>query len=208
MARKILVNSKPKRQKILIVCEGERTEPYYFEAIRAKISKHDVFIHGTGKNTLTLVEETNHIKEQHKRELQREYDQVWAVFDRDSFPSQNFDNAIYKCRSKKIDAAWSNEAFELWYVFHFTVRITAMSRNEYKKWLERKISELMGKTFIYEKNRPDMYDILQKYGDEAQAIIRAKNQENNFLDDGISPARQNPCTLVYKLVEALNILEG
>ena len=77
-----------------------------------------------------------------------------------------------------------------------------------EKWLERKISELMGKTFTYEKNRPDMYDILRTYGDEEQAFVRAKSQEDNFLDDGISPARQNPCTLVYKLIEALNILKA
>jgi hypothetical protein len=45
---------------------------------------------------------------------------LWVVFDRDSFAPQSFNNAINKCIQDRpnIDAAWSNEAFELWYLLH------------------------------------------------------------------------------------------
>jgi len=55
-----VVGQRPKRRFFLIVCEGEKTEPNYFEAIRLKLPKDmipKVFVRGTGKNTLSLIEE-------------------------------------------------------------------------------------------------------------------------------------------------------
>jgi len=91
------------------------------------------------------------------------FDQVWVVFDRDSFPPDDFDNAIAMAEADKIKCAWSNEAFELWYIIHFEDRKSAMSRDEYQATL----THYLGKP--YRKNAEDMFERLQRYGDRTVA---------------------------------------
>ena len=160
---------RPIRQYFLIVCEGEKTEPLYFEAFKADLPKGvlqntTLEIEGEGKNTLSLIQEIQKIRARRERVMGRLYDQVWAVFDRDSFPAQNFNNAIFKARNAvpEIFCAWSNEAFELWYLLHFEFYQTAISRDLYKEKLEQAISKKMGKPFKYQKNNTGMYALLKE----------------------------------------------
>jgi hypothetical protein len=74
-------------ERFLIVCEGEKTEPNYFESFR--VPKYIRDICGLGANTVSLVKEAVKL-----RDDDGDYDQVWCVFDRDSFPAQNFNAAI------------------------------------------------------------------------------------------------------------------
>jgi len=46
-------NFKPLRKNFLIVCEGEKTEPYYFSSFRVSKDVFDVL--GIGANTESLV---------------------------------------------------------------------------------------------------------------------------------------------------------
>ena len=145
-----------------------------------------------------------------KKQFNRIYDEVWAVFDRDSFPSERFNNAIFKAKKKHINCAWSNEAFELWYILHFQYRHTSMSRQDYKKCLEVEISKKISEQtkieteFKYKKNSKEMYSILKNYGNEKQAIKWAKKLERHYQDTNYS--NHNPCTRVYDLIERLNEL--
>ena len=52
------------RERILIVCEGAKTEPNYFRAIQEKLPPRVVEeeIAGEGHNTLRLVETLNRFK--------------------------------------------------------------------------------------------------------------------------------------------------
>jgi len=109
-----------------------------------------------------------------------------------------------EAKSNKINCAWSNEAFELWYLLHFQYRNTGMQRNEYKKAIEDAINEQSKskkKCFKYHKNAVDMYDILQRFGNQEQAIVRAKKLIQNYK--GCQFAEYNPATTVYELVEEL-----
>ena len=47
------INNRDLRKEFLIVCEGERTEPHYFEAFRVAKEVYDVV--GEGDNTINLV---------------------------------------------------------------------------------------------------------------------------------------------------------
>jgi hypothetical protein len=201
------VGGRPVRQFFLIVCEGAKTEPNYFKSVRATLPKgvmEYIEIEGDGRNTLTLIEEINRIRTRAEREQGKKYDQVWAVFDKDSFPDDHFDNAIHKSESQKdkIQCAWSNEAFELWYLLHFEFRNTAMSRDEYRPRIEKHLSEKMGTSFEYKKNREDMYMLLQKFGNEEAAIKHAIELEK--LSVGGRYSSHNPCTKVYLLILELN----
>lgn len=187
----------------LIVCEGEKTEPNYFKSFRKKIGKvvYDIKFDGGGISTLRVVEKAIELRDSSKQK----YDRVWAVFDKDSFKSNSFNSAILKAECNNIKCAWSNEAFELWYLLHFLNRTTSMKREDYKKAIELAVNNKIKSKkniFKYEKNNPDMFSIHEKYGNQEQAVIWAKKLNENF--DGTKFSEFNPATQVYKLVEELN----
>lgn len=188
----------PKRRFFLIVCEGTKTEPNYFEGLKKELPKGvlHIVIKGEGKNTLSLVEQAL----AHKKAQQQfgPVDKVWVVFDRDSFEPADFDNAIKKAASQNVGAAWSNEAFELWYLLHFEDRQTCMRRSDY----EEKLTKYLGKT--YKKNDVEMYVALKDRISEARK--RAKGLDKHHSQAKSPPHQSNPCTQVHKLVEALHNL--
>jgi len=198
------VRTRPQRIRILIVCEGEKTEPNYFRSIIARFPPHLaelVEVEGLGANTQSLVNQAKQLRAR-KADTDYPYDETWVVFDRDSFPPDAFDNAIRSAESATMGAAWSNEAFEIWYLLHFEDRQTGMNRDAYKARLTHHLGHL------YKKNDTDMYHKLQKKGDEALAVSRARQRDTEFADT--APHQANPCTTVYKLIEMLNtyLIEG
>jgi hypothetical protein len=186
----------------LIVCEGEKTEPNYFEKYKGKFGNviFEIDCEGKGFNTLKVVEEAIKIKDKNPNK----YNRVWAVFDKDSFSDNDFNSAIQKAEANNIGCAWSNEAFELWYLLHFQYRNTAMSRKDYKEAIEDEINKSWNnkkKPFEYAKNSTDTYDILLKYGNQAQAIKNAEKLSELF--DNRNYADHNPRTQVHELVKQL-----
>jgi len=177
----------PPKPSILIVCEGAKTEPLYFEAF--KISSVNVEVQGQGMNTDSLVQYA--IDE---RSRTGPYDQVWCVFDRDSFPPHNFNRAIQLATSNDIKPIYTNEAFELWYLLHFYFYDTALSRDQY----EEKLTQNLG--FKYKKNDRNMYSHLA--GKQANAIKNAQKLYNSYSQH--NPETDNPSTMVHTLVTELN----
>ena len=201
--------SKPVGFRVLIVCEGKKTEPNYFEAFR-KINNGvfviDMEVDGGGINTVGVVHKAIRLRDN----AMVEYDRVWAVFDKDSFPDANFNSAIIKAKKNNICCAWSNEAFELWYLYHFQNRVTAMKRQDYKDAISKAVNEspkYKKKTpFVYQKNDAygdgtTNYDIMTKYGSMDNAIQWAEAKSSEYDDEKF--AKHNPCTMVFKLVKQL-----
>ncbi len=181
------------RQRFLIVCEGSKTEPNYFNAFRAAKEIIDVEVLGLGLDPLTLVQEAIRRSGEAKR-AKAPYDQVWCVFDRDDWPVQMFSQAIELVRNKGLRVAYSNEAFELWYLLHFDYHDTAISRSTY----QRRLTERLG--FAYRKNNPEMYRVL--FTHQAIAIQFATKLLAQY--DPPNPANDNPSTTVHLLVQELN----
>lgn len=197
-APKRLYKTRPLRERLLIVCEGEQTEPNYFQSLKAMLPPQVaevIDIQGLGANTQSLVNAAKRQREK-RRDTDYPYDEVWVVFDRDSFAPDMFDNAIYSAEQSGMKVAWSNEAFEIWYLLHFEDRQTGMNREEYKARLSQHLNQ------PYKKNDPDMYSKLQKAGNEELAHRRSRQRQIDH--DDIPPHQANPCTTVNKLVEKLN----
>ena len=140
-ARKI--DSKNKRKYYLIVCEGEKTEPNYFKSLKNALPKGVLeicafSIDGTGYNTESLVKKGIELKQAWENNLERTVDKLWVVFDKDSFRPEAFNNAIQLCLNNQshIEAAWTNEAFELWYLLHFHFYNTDINRKQYQDLIE------------------------------------------------------------------------
>ena len=188
----------------LILCEGQRTEPNYFHAIEKKLPKYIVVsIFGEGANTLSVVEKAIDMQESRRANpTQPDFDEVWAVFDRDSFPAERVNKAIEVANNNDIECAFSNEAFELWYLLHFIYFDAKITREQYVKMLNEQFSKAIGSTFRYGKNRTDIYLLLKRYGREELAIRYAKRLEQLHIDE--TPANAKPSTSVYKLIERLN----
>lgn len=180
------VETREPRERFLLVCEGAKTEPNYFGAFR--VPKEVISIVGLGDNTVRIVEEAIRLREDD------EFDQVWCVFDRDSFPAQHFNSAIELARVNGIEVAYSNESFELWYLLHFNYCDAAISRRDY----EGRLTEELGHP--YEKNSKSMYDELLNR--QETAIRNAERLLKAYVPS--KPAEDNPSTTVHRLVLQLN----
>lgn len=179
------VETRLPRERFLIVCEGERTEPNYF--LNFRVPKEVLDVQGLGFNTVSLVKKAIELKRL------GEYTQVWCVFDRDSFPPENFNNALSLAKQRGIRVAYSNEAFELWYLLHFHFFNSAITREDYKD----KLSKLMGKK--YEKKSPTMFDELL----ERQSTAIENARRLLIVYEFNNPLKDNPSTTVHLLVEEL-----
>lgn len=182
-------NNRELKQRFLIVCEGEKTEPNYFKSFR--VPKDVIDVKGLGENPSKLVKSAERIISKEDKDY---YDQVWCVFDRDDWPSQDFNNAIQAAKSKGFEVAYSNEAFELFYVLHFEYLHTGISRKEYIN----KLSKHLGKK--YQKNSETIYDEL--YDKQSTAIKFSEKLLNDYNPS--DPYKDNPSTTVHLLVKELN----
>ena len=193
------INQRATIPKFLIVCEGEKTEPNYFKKfpVSTRPDIMDLDIEGVGKTSLSLVQETERLKKEKEKGY---YDQVWCVFDRDfkneNFNAQNFNSAIALAKQKKFQIAYSNDAFELWYILHFEYYVSATHRDDYKKLLEDK--KRLGHK--YKKNSETMYKELEDK--QHTAIQNAKKLLEKY--DPAMTGNHNPSTTVHLLVEELN----
>lgn len=191
-------------ERLLIVTEGTKTEPYYFEGFKNRINAgyHGEYVTlrvcGVGDNTVSLFERARSIASADPDG----FTQVWVVYDKDSFPSRDFNAVVDLCSSESgggvtYRAAWTNEAFELWYILHFAYVDSALDRGSYAPILTRYLrAEGLGK---YEKNRSDMFSALE--GRMPAAIANAERLEGS--NAGRTPADSNPGTTVHLLVKEL-----
>ncbi|WP_457552024.1 RloB family protein [Desulfobacula sp.] len=215
LKRKIKI-IKEYKDSILIVCEGEKTEPNYFQSF--PVSNIRVKTIGTGRNTESLVVQAIKKWEDFSEENEF-YEKLWCVFDRDSFSQQSFDGAFkmaiseekrinrkYKRkvgRNINISIAYSNEAFELWYLLHFDYIDSALSRSEYKRMLTERMGEK------YKKNDPSAYNFFENLSkgtnNQKGQIFAIKNAKKLRSNINNNPKRNhNPSTKVDLLVEELN----
>ena len=114
----------PKRRFILF-CEGRKTEPTYFHAIRRTCSSTLIAVEtylGVGFPYTIATKAVEYAKQERtrrgrgRRNSFEEHDEVWAVFDRDEHP--RFKEALMRCNQHGIHVAWSNPCFELWLILH------------------------------------------------------------------------------------------
>lgn len=181
------VETRIPSERFLIVCEGTKTEPNYFGSFR--VPKDVINVEGLADNTDRIVEEAIRLS------ADGEYDQVWCVFDRDSFPKKNFNNAFFIAQKNRIKIAYSNEAFELWYLLHFHYYDNAMSRKQYSRLLADNLGS------PYKKNSKEMYEILET---RQHVAIKNANRLLATYGSGIDPESNNPSTTVHLLVLQLN----
>lgn len=203
--------SRAPRRSILIVCEGEKTEPLYFKAMRADHDMGLTTVHvevcgeECGSAPISVVEyairkfETR-ASEAKTSSFKLPFEQVYCVIDKDRHPS--LDEALRLIeRSKRkapIQGVVSCPCFEIWYLLHF-----AYSTKPYGNFAELK-PDLVARLPRYDKGE-DVYLTLKPK--MADAMVHAERLETHQA----SVSRQqipNPITQVHRLVKALRSMAG
>ena len=192
---------------ILIVCEGENTEPSYFRQF--KLSSATIKPVGEGYNTISLVKRAVQLSKE------KSYDQVWCVFDADPKPdnpkqARNFNDAVILAERKGFGVAYSNQAFEYWIIIHFDDHQGGgMNRSDYNN----KINQLLkpfGLTYDGEGNKiitEEIFEVLdgidKKTNKERKRLAISRAERNYDLFDHTNLANEESSTTVFRLVEEL-----
>lgn len=210
--KKRKIHTEETLEYYLIICEGTKTEPEYFEEVRILINaRHDhrvevrqvpqILIEGEGTNTIFLLDRA----QEYISKLKGQVTQVWLVYDKDDFPPDRFDTTSEKADQLsnsgdiKYNVAWSNQCIEYWFLLHFENLQSNLSREQYIEKLNYYFKQKnLGK---YRKNRSNIFTLLKTHGDLNLAIRYAKKRLKDNI--GKTPSRSTPATRVHELIEDL-----
>jgi hypothetical protein len=103
---------------------------------------------------------------------------------------------ITSAYNNEMHVAYSNEAFELWYLLHFHFYNTGISRDSYKSKLTKLLKHK------YEKNSTKIYEKIKSR--QPDAIKNATNLLSQY--DPHRPEKDNLSTTVHFLAQCLNAL--
>ena len=144
------------RVRILLICEGKKTEPQYFDELRNAYRHPEIEVcalHGDCTDPLNLVSlgrklflhggDNGHGKQM----FPRAFDEIYILFDRDEHPSyedaieeaRKLDFSLYNDFKKPVhfQALPSNPCFELWLVLHYKDIFHLPHRNELFEYLKQ-----------------------------------------------------------------------
>lgn len=202
--KKYAAEQVQREKNFLIICEGRNTEPEYFKAFPIKTAVVKSF--GLGMTKTALVKRVVELV----KTLNNKNQEVWVVFDMDvrleneAQQIEDYNNAIVSAHKKGFKVAYSNDAFELWFLLHYQFLANQWTRHEYYQRLSELWDcsyESRGKNLAFCKG---IYDKLEndERADQNQAINRAETLLAKYHES--SYAEQNPCTTIFELVRELN----
>lgn len=185
----------------LIVCEGTRTEPSYFNGLKAALGqangrKVDVRVVGTGMHTVDLLERAQEIC----RMSPDTYDHVWLAYDKDYFPAEEFDAVERRCASAEgastFHAIWSNPCFEEWLLLHFGYSTAPLDPAECRRRLDGAWRGFFDSG--YAKADSGVYRKLAPMLGDAR-VNAARLGEYHERMGNLKPSERNPGTAVHDL---------
>lgn len=199
--------TKAQKKTFLIVCEGANTEPAYFKSfpVSAEVVRT---VDGAGVRKSVVLK-----AKQEAVRPKNEGREVWCVFDFDldganSEQKKEFNEAVEDATREGYQAAYSNDAFELWLVLHYQTCESALHRTGYYEILTRVWNlphsyERMGKgagfsAGIYDRIQDDI-----KEGKASQELAIRRAEQLYETHRHRPYADQCPCTTVYRLVREL-----
>jgi hypothetical protein len=175
------------RKTFMIFTEGQ-TEEGYFKKFKVRCKTI------TGGNALSIVEEAI----LQKNNIKKPKDEYWVVFDKDDTSKNDFLKAIKLAKDNGLNVAYSCEAFEIWWLFHFIEIAAPIQRKDYEKKLQRHLLEYKyrEKGLSQGERMWMQLDKLKEIG-----ISNAKKAHSKFeLPEN---AFEQSVTTVYALVELL-----
>ena len=194
--------SKEPRKSILIVSEGSKTEPIYFNSLKSKLrlATVEVEIVGEGAAAITVVNRAIELRGERRRVAKTSvgrsaYDVVYCVIDVEAPKAESLSRAVNKAEGNKLEVILSNPCFEYWYILHFRKTSAPFGTSQEAK------SALRREHCAYCESDKTIFDVV--YPKTADAIKHSKEvlkEQHNDVED-LSDC--NPSTHVHKIVEYL-----
>lgn len=204
-----LKRKAPKREaydKVLIVCEGEKTEPFYIEELRdfLKLSQANIRVSPDSDSSPDKVVE--YAKKLIKSEKDDPYNHVFCVMDRDRHPT--FDKAIaqidgFSSKHTELHAIVSVPCFEYWILMHFVLSTKPWGASGESPCKELIKEELKKYISDYEKGNAQILRDLVAYQLDIAVVNSKKTMKSAVRTD-----TYNPSTMMYQLVEYLKELKA
>lgn len=191
--------------KILIVCEGEKTEPNYFGDVRDfyALSTANVALVGCGTDPVSIVDTAKQRYRQEK-DAGDGFDKVFCVFDRDSHSS--YARAIESIAAMKpkdtFFAVTSVPCFEYWLLLHFVYTTKPYIDLPGKSAAEQVLSELRSHMPGYRKGLTNVFSTI------VSRLNDAKIQATRALQAASTSGTDNPSTRAHELVDFMQRIKG
>jgi hypothetical protein len=194
------------KPRVLIACEGNQTEPNYFDGLRREQAVQNRFVvkivRGDGKTPLEAVEKAlAAVEAAEQRGPAFRFDEVWCVLDvEQAGENPQLDEARKLAGENHFRVALSNPAFEVWILSHFERTAAAFIDCD-------KVIEQLNKHWLreygreYEKADRDLYRRLRDRTTGAVENARWV-REQHFAGEN-DAIRCNSSTEVYRLAERL-----
>ena len=202
--RRRLARSGPKREpydRVLIVCEGKRTEPLYFQGLadRYRLSMMNIVIVGSGSDPRTVVRKAKELRSRESRHGEK-YDRVYCVFDRNEH--KNFKDACKEARDSGVQLARSWPCFEFWLLLHFRFSRQPFEKSGGRSAAQSCVDEVSRWLPDYAKGASEVFPRLE------ERLERAKAHAARTLADAKVTGEFNPSTEVHELVKYLQSLKS
>lgn len=201
---KELARKKAKRErydKVLIVCEGEKTEPNYFNELKDHLELNSANVVVTGNCGSSPISVVDHALQQYRieRDAGDPFDKVFCVFDKDTH--EGYQQAIQKTEAARPKDTFfsitSVPCFEYWILLHFTYTTRPFQESGGSSGCDLLINELRNYIPNYRKGDKSIFcQILSQLPQAKVFAARALTEANQNNDD-------NPSTRVHELVEYL-----
>lgn len=195
-------------ERVLIVCEGKKTEPIYFECLikALRLATANVVVDGDCGSSPDRV--FKHAKKLYKKsnEIGNSYDKVFCVFDKDSHPSYMATiDAINRSTPKGIFVAINSiPCFEYWLLLHFEYSIKPYAKSGKKSIADMVLTDLKKQPSFKKYQKGDI-SIFDK---TFHLIEKAKSNSKLSLSESLKNNTDNPSTYVHILVDYLQNLKN
>ena len=193
---------KEPRKSILIISEGSKTEPIYFNALKKnlRLAMVDVEIVGEGVAPITVVDRAVELRAERKLVAKTSltkaaYELVYCAIDVEAPKAESLSRAVNKARDNRLEVILSNPCFEYWYILHFKKTGAPFSTSQDAK------STLRKEHPAYSESDTTIFDVV--YPSTSDAIKRSKEVLNEQHNDAEDLSDCNPSTHVHKIVEYL-----
>lgn len=181
-----------------IVTDAKETEENYLYGLRDSLPKElqgRIVIKVSRAKTQELVEIC---KEQ--ASLEPQYGQPWIVFDRDKVI--NFDEIIATARKEGVKVGWSNPCIEIWFDAYFGKMHSYTDSVVCCRKFAETFKQRTGQE--YHKDNPQIYAVLNRFGNESKAIqIAEKRFQEHLKNDAKKQSEMCPCTTLHELVNEI-----
>ena len=200
---------RSERDRILIVCEGEKTERLYLNKLRSKYGVPTAQVRVCNEGGSAPISVVEFAEEELNKDA--DFEHIFLVFDRDAHSS--YQNALDKVeglkkkedlKSKNIESITSIPCFEIWLLLH-----VSESSKPYGKGVpgtppgKQVIRDLRNHPVFknYKKSNVDFFEAIKE--ETNSAIVRARRQIDQARKARAPLHHEDPSSRFFLIVEAL-----